>query len=143
MTVDKNYALAAFNGDELVATGDKGTGKVLIPLDKLPDAGSTVAASTFQVAFTDGTYFSNKVGVPTFQVPTTTTSTTTSTTAQPTTTTSTTTVEPTTTTTSTTAQPTTTTSTTTVEPTTTTTSTTSSTTVKPETTTTTSTTTNK
>ena len=143
MTVDNNYALVAFNGAELVATDDKGTGKVLIPFDKLPAAGSTVDASTFQVAFTDGTNFSDKVGVPTFTVPETTTTSTTSTTVQPTTTTSTTTVPPTTTstTTSTTVPSTTTTTTssTTVQPTTST--TTSTTTVQP--TTTTSTTTNK
>ena len=103
MTVDNNYALAAFNGAELVATGDKGTGKVLIPLAKLPAAGSTVDASTFQVAFTDGTNFSDKVGVPTFKVPEITTTTTTSTTTvKSTSTTSTTTVKPTSTTTSTT-----------------------------------------
>lgn len=117
MTVDNNYALVAFNGDELVATDDKGTGKVLIPFDKLPAAGSTVDASTFQVAFTDGTNFSDKVGVPAFTVPeTTTTTSTTSTTVQPTTTTTSTTVQPTTTSTTTsttTVQPTTTTSTTT------------------------------
>jgi len=113
MTVDNNYALAAFNGAELVATGDKGTGKVLIPLAKLPAAGSTVDASTFQVAFTDGTDFSDKVGVPTFTVPETTTTTTTSTTkVEPTTTTSTTTVKPTTTTSTTTVKPTTTSTTT-------------------------------
>jgi len=133
MTVDKNSVLAVFDGDKLVEIGTKGTGKVLIPLDKLPVSGSTVDASTFQVAFTDGTNFSDKVGVPTFTVPETTTTSTTSTTINPATSSTSTTTS---TTSSTTVKPetTSTTTTTTINPTTTTTSTTSSTTVQPETT---------
>lgn len=91
--VDSDLSLVAFDkqGNQL-ATGGAGTGTVLIPLAKLPASGTNVSASDFQVAFSDGTNFSDRVGVPSFVVPTTTTtSTTTTTTIKPTTTTTTTT----------------------------------------------------
>ena len=92
MAVDKDLSLVAYSKDGTeLAKGEAGTGKVLIPYDKLPKRGTSVKASDFQVAFTDGKTTSLLVGVPSFVVPTTTTTTTTTTTSSTTTTTTTTT----------------------------------------------------
>lgn len=94
MAVDKDLSLVAYSKDGTeLAKGEAGTGKVLIPYDKLPKRGTNVKASDFQVAFTDGKTTSSLVGVPSFVVPTTTTTTTTTTTSSTTTTTTTTTTK--------------------------------------------------